>query len=438
MKDIHASGLDLSINALFSLGLECKKHDLLISRKIMQQALYVTKEKDGPVKRNLQRINNELKSKIIKKKKELVYDENEIFVFAPHLLPTTISSHKYLYLAWIERVFFVNPEANITMFITHEGGHSDNKFSQDFFAENLPCSKINSFKLITFPRYLDEDIDFESTLFTHIRCKPKFSLFFETVETYKTNYILSTVRNFSSCLSVHCNPKLPVNSLVDISFVGHETRALGAAKFLPVIVNEKRKFDSSFKVKKIDSSRKVIVTAFTNKRIIKSLIENASLKDAIIQYLADNEVEWHFIGHESKQDFFDLDERFFKIKDKFTVYPVTANLTEYYSQCDVYAYLPGFHGGDAGTKLAVEVGLPCIAMRDELGGYVKYATEELVCNDLTSYFEMLDRVIKEAPFYSEVVTVQKKYIEALHDTKNHDIFSTFVSEAIDSYLLRID
>jgi len=437
MTNKTSNSAELTLDQLFSLSLECKKYDLLISRKIMQQALFKNKNKDGPVKRNLKVIEYELTKFIEEQTRLLNKNNNEIYLFAPHLLPTAISSHKYLYLAWAERVLTLFPDIKLTLFITHEGGHSNPQFSQKFFDESLSVEHNLRFKVIAFPRYLNDQVDFDTILVKNIKCKPRFCLFFETVETYENNFVLNFMRKHSACLSVHCNPKLPINELVDISFVGHEARSKGAVKFLPVIVDENREFDSDFKIQKIDDSRKVVVTAFTNKRIVKNLTGNSELKDALIDFIRHHDIEWHFIGHEEKSDFFDLDDRFIEIQDKFTVYPVTMNLTEYYTQCDVYGYLPGFHGGDSGTRMAVEAGLPCVAMKSSNGGFVKYATNKYVCESLTSYFELIEKIIEDSTFSLDIISHQKNYIEDLKGDDNNELFSKYVFEALESFNSRL-
>ncbi|MBT2787314.1 MULTISPECIES: hypothetical protein [unclassified Halomonas] len=426
-----SDSLNLNVDQLFFLALDFKKNNLLGAKKIMQQALYLSDDKDGPVKNNLKKIQNELIAKINANRISFKEDGNEIFLFAPHLLPTEISSHKFLYLAWVQRLHRIFPNKKIRFFITHEGGHSNPEFNKNFFDEHLTELERNKFSIQAFPRYLTDLIDYSYWVSHAIDKKPYFSLFFETVETVKNNHVIKFVREEGPVMSVHCSPKLPINDLVDITFVGQEARTHenNNAKFLPVIIDEKRDFNFNFIIPSKNKKRKIVVTAFTNKRIIKNLKKNEILIDKIINFLQKNEVEWHFIGHETKEDYFELDRRFLTLEEKLLFLPITNQLSEHFSQSDVYAYLPGFHGGDSGTRMAVEQKIPCLAMKDEAGGYIKYATHQHACDSIDEYFEKLEILLEDKNYSNKVISDQSHYLLSLKSNENEVFFERFLEDA---------
>lgn len=427
--------MSLNVDQCFFLALDLKDSNLLGAKKIMQQALYLSNNKNGPVKNNLNKIQNELI--LISNANRVGFKEGgeEIFLFAPHLLPTEISSHKFLYLAWIQRLHRIYPKKRIRLFITHEGGHSNPEFNEKFFDKHLDEQLRDKFSVQAFPRYLTDFIDYSYWVSEIIDSKPFFSLFFETVETVKNSHVISFIREEAPIMSVHCSPKLPISDLVDITFVGQEARKeeKNNARFLPVIIDEKRDFDNDYIIPSKCKNRKVIVTAFTNKRIIKNLRKNKILLDKMIGFLQENEVEWHFIGHETKEEYFELDSRFLSLEDKLLFLPITKQLSEHFSQSDVYAYLPGFHGGDSGTRMAVEQKIPCLAMKDYAGAYIKYATYQHACDSIDEYFEKLELLLKSKSYSNKVSSDQFQYLESLKSNESEIFFERFLEDAYHNF-----
>lgn len=404
-----------NVQEWYSMAMALKQSEPLLAYKLLKKSLVLDNGEGMALAMNISELETQMLGSLKALKEPQARNEDIIYVFVPHFLGAAISSHKYLYVSWLNRIFKAFPEKNIHFFVTHEGGNSNPAFTREFLKEHLHFSHFVRLTVSDFPRYLTNRDEYRFFFALNNNVAPYFSLIFETNETQKKSYMTELLCDISPVLSVHCNPQLSISSEVHASFVGHESRAGGRAYFLPALVRQPKEDKESIHFEKLSSENYVIVTAFTNNRIYKAFKNAPKLLAAFLSFLEANpDVEWHFIGHESANDFCELDPRISKLIGlQVKVLPVTNKLSAYYQHCDIYTYLPGFYGGDSGSRMAIETGLPCVAMIDRKGGYIKYATSKYVQNSVESYFDFIDSLIRCEGFRSEVVACQQDYIDSM-------------------------
>lgn len=378
-----------------------------IAKVLFDEAL-ILRPNSPYIKNKLNRLKDFDKNTLLQLPKSEAY----AFIFIPKILRSNIRSHKFLYKKWVERILKVYSSLKLIVLIDIE---SDKTFS-DFLVDSQYGERLG------FSSYQKKNIkNVVYGLINEAGELPFFSLYFETVET-QDNFIQRMLYKVTINVGVHCNPAQPVCSYDDISFLGYEARALETGnKFLPVIIEHNLPKPKQLKIR-----RKVIVSAFTSKRISSLFNKNDSLQHYIINFLSENpDWTWEIICDDSQDDF--INKEIFEC-EQFKLIPLKNDLYGYFHQCSIYCMLPSMMGGDGTALLAVDAGLPIVAKNTKFG-FLKYVTDKYVTKSEDDYFDFLNQLTSSKQLRQTVATYQEDYTNMLK-SPNYDMkFKEYISEA---------